>query len=527
METASDQLITETEKELARKALSQLCAEACTKLSDDEAKLTAKAVYHDAVSAAAKDVALAISEESLPVARDILVHMLKNINQHPYVEQAVLESVQPMARNAALDAIRKWSDEKATPLAEEAARKVILDNMQDRFQSQLQTTVLAGIRVLLENKLASNPQLSADEREKILKDYMSDEAKKTAAQILTVSMTAELRRMAQTAAEQAIASVASQATDAIAREDALNVARVVAVDTAKAEIARLILAESQRRAAKMTREKLQEEAPQQPEDKRAEYCQQRALVLAREAVQSVNDEIAEPSVAGLDLDKALELAMAASTAVAREFSGGYQMTSEECDSGISKTTVLVLAAQILLGCGIVWFFLLGGYEVCQPALKKILSPAAYRLIYKPEVIHTPVKTNDKNSGDIDELLEDPKSKAPDLEGADDLKPPAGDSEQTPATDMGQSPDSGAKQVPASGANRQHDSSSKHAPAAESEQSPSAGSKSAPDAESKDPTASSSGKSPEEVEAARKHSDALKFLGKPLNSMNHKSTESEK
>lgn len=418
MEIASDEFITEAEKERSRETLSRFCEEACSNLSADEARLTAKAVYHDAVSAAAKEVATAISEEAIPIAQDIVKNMLRNPDQHSFVLESVLECAKPVAHHSALQAIRRWSEEKAIPKAEEAVRKVLNTEMSYGSQPVLQTAVFAGIRVLIENRLGSNQQLSMAEREKIIDDYMSGEAKKTALELVAKGITPEIRRKAQAAAEIAIAEVASQATDAIAREEALAASSNIATETAKQEISRLILAEAQRRAAKLARQRLQDEAQKIEEDKRLEYCQEEAKKIAEEAIISVTEEIADPSVADLDLEKARELALSAASAVAREFSGAYQLTQDDDCAAISKKTIAFLLAQVLLGCFIVWFFLLGGYELCQPYMKAILPPSIYQAIYK-SVPAIPGNNNDATSTEIDDLLEDPEPLAPGTQSKDE------------------------------------------------------------------------------------------------------------
>ncbi|MBX9686687.1 MAG: hypothetical protein K2X27_08295, partial [Candidatus Obscuribacterales bacterium] len=365
----------------------------------------ARAVYHDAVSAAAKEIAASLALEAVPIAREIVAALLKNGSQHPYVEESVLEAVRPVARDGALAAIRRWSEEAALPKAEAAARKVLEEQMQNGPGKALESTVLAGVRVIIENKLAGNSELSAAEREKVLDDYLNDEAKRSASEALAKHLSPELRRNVQAAAEQAIAEVASTATEDVARDEALNAARLVASDTAKTEISRLILAEAQRRAAKMTRERLQEESSKVPEEARAEYCQEEAKKIAEQAIQSVADEIADLSSADLDLARARELALSAATAVAREFSGAYQIHDQE-NNQISKKTIAFLVAQIIFGCAIIWFFLLGGYESCEPTLRKVLPERVYRSLYYRPAIRPAGDDTDASNADIEDLLEE-------------------------------------------------------------------------------------------------------------------------
>lgn len=405
MEIASDELITEAEKQRARDAVAQLCLEVKSEFSEAEAEITARAIFHDAVSAAAKNVAVTIAADSVPMAKEILSSMLKNSSQHPFVEEAVLEAVQPIAHQGALAAVRRWSQEKAMPQAHNAAKEVFQSHIENGYQALVQTAVLAGIRLIIANRVSSgNSQVSAAEREKLVEDYMNSEAKKAATEAVAKALTAEIRREAQAAAEHAVEEIAAQATDAVAREEALSAARVVAMDTAKAEISRLVLAEAQRRAARLARERLQETAPNQEEGARAEFCQDEAKKIAEEAVQSVTEEIADPSVADLDLVKAKELALSAASAVAREFSGAYQMTVDEEITTINTKTIVFLLLQIILGIFIVWFFLLGGYEACQPGLKKILPPRIYHSIYTKPVLE-PSGTG-KNVNEVDDLLDD-------------------------------------------------------------------------------------------------------------------------
>lgn len=403
METASDELITEAEKERARKCLSELCTELFESLSKEEGRITARAVYHDAVTAAGKTVAEGISEESVPIAVEIVTAMLKDPSQHSFVLESVVCASKPVAHRAALDAIRTWSEEKAMPQAEAAATEIFHSHMKETSLTNLNTAIFAGVRTVIQSQLAADPQLSTEQRERHIADYLAGEARKAASLTITQTIFARLRRDAQAAAERAIEQVAAQATDAVAREYALNEARNTATETSKQEISRLILAEVQRRAARLARERMQEESAKIEEDKRAEYCQEEAKRVAEEAVTSVTEEIADPEKAQLDLARAHELALSAANAVAREFSGGYQLTvNEPCANAISKQTIVFLVAQILLGCFIVWFFLFGGYEFCEPTMKMILPASVYQKIYQsvPQHEKKPVLN------DIDDLLDD-------------------------------------------------------------------------------------------------------------------------
>jgi hypothetical protein len=208
----------------------------------------------------------------------------------------------------------------------------------------------------------------------------------------------------------------------------------VAIDTAKLEISRLVLAEAQRRSAKIARERLQEEAPAQADDKRVEYCQEVARAVANDAVNSVVEEIADPSVADLDLEKARELALSAASAVAREFSGAYQLTPDYDGSRVSTKTLVFLAIQIFTGCFIVWFFLLGGYETCEPMMKAVLPQSLYSSIYRavPARHH---QVNQNGKGDVEDLIDDQaKPGGAGKEGGEDEVPtvkPADSSAKTP------------------------------------------------------------------------------------------------
>ena len=420
METISEELISESEREKAREILAQLCAEASSSLSESESKTTARAVYHDAVTAAAKVLANSLAEESVPIAKEVLSKMLREGAQQTHVETSVLEAAKPVALHGALGAVRRWSEDKAIPKAEEAAKNIYAEHMLNGGLSNLQTLVLSNIRTILQNKLESNPQLSEAEREKCIEDYLNEEAKKAAHDAVSKSITAELRRKAQSAAEHAIEEIASKATDEVARDAALDAARVVATDTAKMEISRLVLAEAQRRAAKLARERLQTEAAEQDEANRVEYCQAEARKIADEAVQSVTEEIADPSVADLDLNKARELALSAAMAVAREFSGAYQLTDDTESGSVNSKAIAFLIAQVALGCMIIWFFLLGGAEACDPLFKKILPPSVYSTIFlKPQIPAD--ETNPKAVGkpDVEDLID---SKSPNSDFPEDEVP---------------------------------------------------------------------------------------------------------
>ena len=417
VETISEELISESEREKARQILAQLCAEASSSLSESESKTTARAVYHDAVTAAAKVLANSLAEDSVPIAKEVLSSMLRDGAQHTHVETSVLEAVKPVALNGALGAVRRWSEDKAIPKAEEAARNIYSEHMLNGSLSNLQTLVLSNIRTILQNKLDSNPQLSEAEREKCIEDYLNEEAKTAALETVSKSITAELRRKAQSAAEHAIEEIASQASDEVARDAALDAARVVASDTAKQEISRLVLAEAQRRAAKLARERLQAEAAEQDEANRVEYCQSEARKIAEEAVQSVTEEIADPSVADLDLNKARELALSAAMAVAREFSGAYQLTDDTESDSVNNKAIAFLIAQVALACMIIWFFLLGGAEACDPFLKKILPASVYSTIFlKPQTDETNPKGG---KPDVEDLID---SKSPTIEPSEDEVP---------------------------------------------------------------------------------------------------------
>lgn len=405
METISEELISESEREKAREILAQLCAEASASLSEKESKTTARAVYHDAVTAAARELADSLSEESVPIAKEVLSKILKDCAQQAYVESCVLDAVKPVARHGALAAVRRWSEGSAIPKAEEAAKSVFSEEMLNGGLSNLQTLVLSNLRSILQNKIAANPQLSETEREKCVEDYLQDEGKKAALETVSRSITPELRRSAQSAAEKAIAEVASEATEQIARDEALDAARVVAADTAKLEISRLVLAEAQRRAAKMARERLQTGAQEQEEANRVEYCQAEARKIAEEAVQSVTDEIADPSVADLDLNKAKELALSAAMAVAREFSGAYQLTDETETGSVHNKAIAFLIAQVTLGCMIIWFFLLGGADACEPLLKRYLPASIYSTIYFKNQPEPDFSGDNTKKPDLEDLVE--------------------------------------------------------------------------------------------------------------------------
>ncbi|HNB23758.1 MAG TPA: hypothetical protein PKZ32_15190, partial [Candidatus Melainabacteria bacterium] len=403
METASDELITEAEKERARECLSELCAKLFESLAQEEGRSTAKAVYHDAVTVAGRTVATLISEESVPIAVEIVTEMLKDPSQHSFVLESVVTATKPVAHKAALDAIRTWSEEKAMPEAEAASTEVFYRCMKDTSLTNLNTAILAGVRAVIQSQLSVNPQLSVEERQQHIDEYLAGDANKAATLTIIQGIFAQIRRDAQASAERAIEKVAAQATDAVAREYALAEARSTAADLSRQEISRLILAEVQRRAARLARERMQEESAKIEEDKRAEYCQEEAKRVAAESVKSITEEIADPEKAQLDLDRAHELALSAANAVAREFSGGYQLTVNDCaNNAISKQTIVFLVAQVLLGTFIVWFFVLGGYEVCEPTMKMILPASVYQKIYQS------VPNHEKKPvlNDIDDLLDE-------------------------------------------------------------------------------------------------------------------------
>lgn len=400
MEIASGDQITEAEKARALEALEKLCEEELVQLSVEQAKLTARAVFHESVNAAAKELANAISEDAKPLARQVLAKHLKKHHEYPTVEQIVVEAAEPVARHAALDAVRRWSQEKALPAAESAAITAMKDGLDPNSKPVLRSAVLAGLRVLINGASSNGHALSDTERNKIVDEYLAAEARKAAAEAITQSMNANLLRTMQMAAEKAISEVAATATDNIAREEALKAAEQVAISTSKEEIARLILAEVQRRSAKITREFLQEEAGKQEEAVRAQYCQEQALRLAKEAVQEVIEEVADPQVADLELNKALELACAASSAVAREYSGAYEFTAAE-GSAMSTQTVVILAVQIAIGCVLIWFFFLGGYDLCKPSLRSLLPPPVFRLLYP---VHPSSSSGSGNS--VEDLVDD-------------------------------------------------------------------------------------------------------------------------
>lgn len=430
MEIASDELITQADRELAGKALNELCEEACTAFSETEGKATAQAVFYDSVIAAAQGVAAQLSEESVTLAREIVAGMLKDSSQHPYVESLVIEAVRPVARDGAFAAIRRWCKEQAIPKAEEAATRVIAGLIGTGCSLTLQTAAIAGIRVLLQNRSAES--LSSAERQAIIDDYLSgEEIKRAILDYFAKGMTPHVRREAQKKAEKAVEEIAAGATLEIARDEALDAARVVATDTAKLEISRLVLAEAQRRAARIARERLQQEALALDEDKRAEYCQEEATKIADEAVKSVTEEIADPSVADLDLEKARELALSAASAVAREFSGAYQL-SEDDTMPVNAKTIVFLVVQVLIGGFVVWFFLLGGYEICQPAMRAILPPEVYKAIYRSVPPPKPAVNNSKNQPEVDDLLDGQKPSAVGGKNDDD-EPVLNDLRPTPST----------------------------------------------------------------------------------------------
>ncbi len=449
MEIASGEQITEAEKERALAVLEKLCDEELVQLSEEQAKLTARAVFHESVNSAAKHLANAISEDSKPLAREILAKHLKKHHEYPMVEQVVVEATEPVARHAALDAVRRWSQEKALPAAESAAITAMKDGLDPNSKPVLRSAVLAGLRVLINGASANGHALSDTERNKIVDEYLSAEARKAATEAMSQSLNAELLRNMQVAAEKAISEVAATATDNIAREEALKAAEQVAIATSKEEIARLILAEVQRRSAKITREFLQEEAAKQEESVRAQYCQEQALRLAKDAVAEVIGEVADPSVADLEMTKALELACAAASAVAREYSGAYEFSSAE-GSAMSTQTVVILAVQIAIGCVLIWFFFLGGYDLCKPSLRSLLPPPVFRLLYP---VHQSAHPGTGNS--VEDLVDDHGPALDDAQG-NDLIPPGepgapaekgdtkgGNSETSEAGDSGRSTNKGA------------------------------------------------------------------------------------
>lgn len=421
METASGEVITESEKEHALAELEKLCLEEQNKLTSERAKEAAKAVFHEAVNTAARRLAESIASESAPIARRTLSKSLRKISDYPNIEQIVIEAAEPVARFAALEAVRKWSMQKAMPAAEEAVTKTLNESIGEGARPVLKSAVLAGMRVLVSGANSNGHELDPAEREKLLNDYLTAEARKGALELLEQSMNAELQRKIQKAAETAIAEVASQATDAVARDEALKAAEAVAITTTKEEISRLILAEVQRRAAKLSREFLQEEAPKQEEAGRAKFCQEQALVLAKDAVQQVIDEVADPQVADLEIAKALELASSAASAVAREYSGAYEFTRD--NESMSPQTIAILAVQIGIGCVLIWFFLLGGYDICKPGLRSILPAQIFHVLY-------PAPPVGKIPGNVDELVEDgtpgesedKATPANDLQGNESMEP---------------------------------------------------------------------------------------------------------
>lgn len=413
VEIASGEQITEAEKERALAVLEKLCDEELVQLSEEQAKATARAVFHESVNSAAKHLACAISEDSKPLAREILAKHLKKHHEYPMVEQVVVEATEPVARHAALDAVRRWSQEKALPAAESAAIKAMKDGLDPNSKPVLRSAVLAGLRVLINGASANGHALSDTERNKIVDEYLSAEARKAAAEAMSQCLNAELLRNMQVAAEKALSEVASTATDSIAREEALKAAEQVAITTSKEEIARLILAEVQRRSAKITREFLQEEAAKQEESVRAQYCQEQALRLAKEAVAEVIGEVADPQVADLEMTKALELACAAASAVAREYSGAYEFSSAEGGSALSTQTVVILAVQIAIGCVLIWFFFLGGYDLCKPSLRSLLPPPVFRLLYP---VHQSAHPSSGNS--VEDLVDDHSPAQDDAQGND-------------------------------------------------------------------------------------------------------------
>ena len=425
METASGEQITEAEKERALEVLEKLCEEELAVLSEEQAKQTARAVFHESVNSAAKNIALVIATDSKPLAREILAKHLKKHHDYPMVEQIVVEATEPVARHAALDAVRRWSLEKALPAAEQSAIAAMKNGLDPNSKPVLKSAVLAGLRVLINGASANGHALSDTERNKIVDEYLAAEARKAAAESISNSLNAALLRDMQMAAEKAISEVASTATDSIAREEALKAAEQVATTTSKEEIARLILAEVQRRSAKLTREFLQEEAAKQEESVRAQYCQEQALRLAKEAVQEVIDEVADPQVADLELAKPLELASAAASAVAREYSGAYEFSAAE-GSGMSTQTVVILAVQIAIGCVLIWFFFLGGYDLCKPSLRSLLPPPVFRLLYP---VHQSAHPSSGNS--VEDLVDeqDHGPGADDNQG-NDLVIPGGDAGET-------------------------------------------------------------------------------------------------
>jgi hypothetical protein len=408
VEIASDELITDAEKERFHKVVNELCAEVCAAFCETEARLTARATFHDAVVAAAKTVAEGIGDEAVPIVKEIVQSMLKDPSQHPYVEGLVVEEARPVARNGAYSAIRRWSEARAIPQAEQAAAKIISEHLDNSSMPFLHTAAMAGIRVVLENQVAINPEVSAAAREQAVQEYLNCDARKSAAEIVARSLTAQLRRQAQRASEIAVEKIAAEATDNLARAEALDAARVVAIDTAKLEISRLVLAEVQRRAARQARERLQVEAPAQEDEKRAEYCQEEAGKIAEEALKSVTEEIADPSVTELDLSRARELALAAALAVAREFSNPYQMVPDADGTQVSTKTLVLLGLQIFTGCFIIWFFLLGGYETCQPILKVILPAPVYESIYRAVPHQERPDPATRNTVEVDDLLDEQK-----------------------------------------------------------------------------------------------------------------------
>jgi hypothetical protein len=407
VEIASDELITEADNELIHRAFEQLCAQYCSEFADNESKITARAIFHDAVVAASKTVADGIAEEFLPIAREIVAGMLKSCSQHAYVEGLVIEASLPIVRNGAYSAIQRCSEDEAIPKAEEAARKVIYEFLHKFCVNSLQTPVLIGLKAVLQINLDAHTALADEEKEKLVKEYLSGDTTKKVKELIGKGYNSGLRRLAQRAAEMSVEEIAAQATDDMARSEALEAARVASVDTARLEISRLVMAEVQRRAARLARERLQVEAANQEEEKRAEYCQEEAKRIAEEAVNSVTAEIADPSVTDLDLEKAKELALSASSAVAREFSGAYQLPSETEGSYVSPKTLVLLAVQIFIGCFIVWFFLLGGYEICEPLLKSILPTPVYQSIYR-SVPHREPTPGAKNNVEVEDLLDEQK-----------------------------------------------------------------------------------------------------------------------
>ncbi|MBY0359285.1 MAG: hypothetical protein K2W82_14890 [Candidatus Obscuribacterales bacterium] len=344
-------MLSENESNQLLLVAKKLSAEKASVLASTEASSIALAILHCSLASSTKKMLASVSSDSAQAATSILNEYLNNPEQYPQIKKSVLIHSSQAAEEAAFNEIIQWGKDKALAKAEAAARTLLEAKINQTATKELQEKMSRELNDYI-------VQLPSDaKRQKAVEQFLQKEFQAYSTEACQKALTAELRRKAQKAAQEAAATVACEASEGLIKARSELEAKKSAEQTAKNEILNLVTLKSKCQIAKSVNDYFNEQFAQGQREIDPQICGAALEKMINDTVETALTEVstheALQDYKELLIDKVRHTALE----VADDICQNPQVVPKD---GTKQMSVpLFIGIQIVVACLLIWFILFG------------------------------------------------------------------------------------------------------------------------------------------------------------------------